>query len=226
MVTLFTLWTLPTVGFSFLYMDWTRLMFFWYLRAPLAAKCLRTNMQNCWPSLKRLGRRSGPHMLEVRVRWRDWKEVKLSVVPVLDVQYCCWLVGSSKLSFLQRNNPRQGAGAWVLGWDGEKRKVLATGCRRPWLQEQLTACLKQIIITCMAFPLRRGSKNKNKRKRKLLEREKKNTVIHDSGGSNEYCVGYWNSIERNCKFLFPTFGILILLSYLNCWFMHAKGPTG
>lgn len=59
---------------------WTRVMFFCFRRGPLAAKCLRTNMQNCWPSLRRLGRRSGPHMLEVRARWRDWREVKPSTV--------------------------------------------------------------------------------------------------------------------------------------------------
>ena len=59
-------------------------------RVPLAAKCLRTNMQSCWPSSRSLGRRSGPHMLEVRVQWRDWKEVSVNTdLHVCKTEYSC-----------------------------------------------------------------------------------------------------------------------------------------
>lgn len=71
----------------------------------------------------------------------------------------------------------------------------------------------------MAFPLRRGSKTLKKRKIKLLEREK-NTVIHDSGESNEYCVGYWNSTERNYVFIphfwDPNFALIFKLLIYAC----------
>lgn len=95
-------------------------------RALLAAKCLRTNMQSCWPSLKSSERRSDPHTLEVRVQWSDWKEVTL-ICRAIQKQHASINIFQTKcvFVFLQRNNPCQGAGAWMLGWDWEECKVLA-----------------------------------------------------------------------------------------------------
>lgn len=74
----------------------------------------------------------------------------------------------------------------------------------------------------MAFPLRRGSKTLKKKKKKENEAlgERKNTVIHDSGESKEYCVGYWNSTERNYVFIphfwDPNFALIFKLLIYAC----------
>lgn len=79
-----------------------------------------------------------------------------------------------------------------------KHAVLAT-------RRTNSVCLMKKIITCMAFPLRRGSKTTKDGIASSWREKKYNNTIHDSGESFQSCVGYWNSIERISYVFMPHF---------------------